>query len=121
MKSYKITLSFLLIAIYLLVGCAGRAARPVMVQQAGDYIKSSEALMSEMMFIQEEINKKIPKTEKTAKNIALGVVGSVVFFPALFFMDLSKAEEIEIEALRQRYNHLLGLYMTKTKELSNKS
>ena len=113
MKSYKIILSFLFVTIYLLTGCAGRSAHPVIVQQPADFMKSKEYLMAEMKFLQEEINKKIPKTEKTAKNIALGTIGTFIFFPALFFMDLSKAEEVEIEALRQRYNYLFSLYITK--------
>ncbi|MCA9396352.1 MAG: hypothetical protein KC649_04200 [Candidatus Omnitrophica bacterium] len=89
-----------------LQGCAGRAANPVMVHQYGDEQKSCSALEREMLFIQEEINRLIPQTDKTGKNVLLGVTGFFFLVP-LFFMDLSKAEQIEINALRQRYNNLV--------------
>jgi hypothetical protein len=98
--------SALLIVILVLTGCAGRAANPVMIQQYGDDNKTCQALEREMIFIQDEIQRLIPETEKTGKNTALGVTGFFFIVP-LFFMDLSEAEQIEINAFRQRYNHLL--------------
>lgn len=95
-----------LVVTSLLVGCAGRAANPVMIQQYGDEKKSCQALEREMAFIQGEIQRLIPQTEKTGKNVALGVTGFFFIVP-LFFMDLSKAEQMEVDAYRQRYNHLL--------------
>jgi len=90
----------------LVVSCAGRPANPVMIQQYGDDKKTCQALEREMTFIQSEIQRLIPQTEKTGKNVALGVTGFFFIVP-LFFMDLSKAEQMEIDAYRQRYNHLL--------------
>ena len=90
----------------LVIGCAGRAANPVMIQQYGDDRKTCQALEREMVFIQGEIHRLMPQTEKTGKNVALGVTGFFFIVP-LFFMDLSKAEQIEVDAYRQRYNHLL--------------
>lgn len=101
----QVMLAWVLIAT-MLSGCAGRAANPVMVQQYGDERKSCQALEREMAFIQGEIQRLIPQTEKTGKNVVLGVTGFFFLVP-LFFMDLSKAEQIEIDAYRQRYNHLL--------------
>jgi hypothetical protein len=94
------------IAVTLSVGCAGRAANPVMIQQYGDDKKSCQALEREMAFIQGEMQRLIPQTEKTGKNVALGVTGFFFLVP-LFFMDLSQAEQVEVDAYRQRYNHLL--------------
>jgi hypothetical protein len=37
--------------------------------------------------------------------VALGVTGFFLIVP-LFFMDLSQSEQIEVNALRQRYNSL---------------
>ncbi len=96
-----------------LAGCAGRTANLVTVHQYGDNTKSCAALESEMQFAQEEINRLIPKTNKTGKNVALGVAGWFLIVP-WFFMDLSKAEQEEINALRQRYNHLVILANEKT-------
>ena len=90
----------------LVIGCAGRAANPVMIQQYGDDRRTCQALEREMVFIQDEIQRLIPQTEKTGKNVALGVTGFFFIVP-LFFMDLSQAEQIEVDAYRQRYNHLL--------------
>ena len=90
----------------LVIGCAGRAANPIMIQQYGDDKKTCQALEREMTFIQGEIQRLIPKTEKTGKNVALGVTGFFCLVP-LLFMDFSQAEQVEVDAYRQRYNHLL--------------
>lgn len=89
----------------ILAGCGGRAANPIMINQFGDANKSCPALELEMSQIQESIQKLVPKTEKAGKNTALGVTGFFFIVP-LFFMDLSQAEQIEIDAFRQRYNSL---------------
>jgi len=93
---------------FITVGCAGRAANPVMVHQYGDDQKSCKALKHELMFIEGEITRLMPQTEKTKKNVALGVAGALLIVP-WFFMDMSKAEQIEVDAFRRRYNHLVIL------------
>lgn len=98
----------LLLVSLVVVGCAGRTAAPVMVSQYGDEKKSCKALKRELQFIEGEISRLIPETDKTNKNVALGVAGALFLVP-WFFMDLSQAEQIEINALRQRYNNLLIL------------
>ncbi|VAX17747.1 hypothetical protein MNBD_NITROSPINAE03-238 [hydrothermal vent metagenome] len=102
----KISASFVIFIF--LVSCGGRAAHPVMVQQYGDLRKSCEGIERELTLIESEIAKLQPKTQKAGKNTALGVAGFFFIVP-LFFMDLSKAEQEEIIAYRQRYNHLLIL------------
>ena len=98
--------SIIIILAFYLAGCAGRAANPIMIQQYGDDKKSCQALEREMSFIQGEIQRLIPKTEKTGKNNVLGVTGFFFIVP-LFFMDLSESEQVEVNAFRQRYNHLI--------------
>jgi hypothetical protein len=95
-----------IITAVLVIGCGGRPPNPVMIQQFGDDRKSCPALEREMSFIQGEIQRLVPQTEKTGKNVALGVTGFFFLVP-LLFMDLSQAEQIEVDAYRQRYNHLL--------------
>jgi hypothetical protein len=90
----------------LVTSCAGRQANPVMVHRYGDEQKSCKALEGELTFTEDEIRRLIPETEKTGKNVGLGIAGFFLIVP-WFFMDLSKAEQIEVNALRQRYNHLL--------------
>lgn len=91
-----------------LAGCAGRDANPVMSRQMGDNDMSCTAIRTEMAFIEEEINRLIPESKKTGKNVALGVAGWFVLVP-WFFMDFSDAEKQEIHAYRQRYNTLMIL------------
>ena len=98
----------LILAGMLLSGCAGRQPKPIMVRQYGDERKSCAALEQEIFFIEEEITRLTPKTQKAGKNVALGITGAFFIVP-LFFMDFSKAEQIEIDAYRQRYNHLVIL------------
>lgn len=107
------------IAAVALAGCAGRAANPIMVQQYGDNAKSCQALEHDMAFIESEVQRLVPDTEKTGKNVALGVTGAFFLVP-LFFMDFSQAEQMEVNAYRQRYNHLAILAMDKGCESERK-
>jgi len=79
-----------------------------MIHQYGDDRKSCKALEREIGFTEGEIYRLVPQTEKTGKNVALGVAGWFFIVP-WFFMDLSKAEQMEVSAYRQRYNHLVIL------------
>lgn len=110
-QQLKNFLSCLAIAV-LIVGCGGRTANPVMVSQYGDNSKSCEALEFELANVQGEIQRLLPKKDKTGKNVALGVTGFFLIVP-LFFMDFKNAEAQEYEAYRQRYNHLASLAISK--------
>jgi hypothetical protein len=43
-------------------------------------------------------------------NIAIGTVGVLLFWPALFALDLSDAERVEANALHERNTHLASMY-----------
>lgn len=90
----------------LLLGCAGRDAHPVSTYQYGDEKKSCKALEMDLDLTEENIQRLLPESKKTGKNVALGVAGAFLIVP-WFFMDLTKSEKIELEALRKRYNQLL--------------
>jgi len=106
MKSSAKNLCSIFIILIFITACAGRAANPVMIQQYGDHNKSCKALATETQFIQSEITRLMPETEKTGTNVALGVTGAFLLVP-LFFMDFSESEQIEVNAYRQRYNNLV--------------
>ena len=113
-RSISVLISILLITF--ISGCGGRAANPIMVHQYGDEAKSCKALKRELEFIESEVNRLVPETKKAGTNTALGVAGVFLIVP-WFFMDFSKAEQIELNALRQRYNHLVILSDEKDCEL----
>ena len=71
-----------------------------------------KALEYEITSIEGEIQRLLPKTDKTGKNVALGVAGWFFLVP-LFFMDFKNAEAVEYEAYRQRHNHLTSIAMSK--------
>ena len=52
----------------------------------------------------------MPDTKKTGKNVAIGAAG-LIFWPAWFFFDFSDAEKMEIQAYRNRYNHLVYIFI----------
>lgn len=108
MKLIIHTASAVLLTAIVLSGCAGRPAHPVMVYQHEDETRSCEALKRELELIEENVAQLIPQTEKADKNTRLGVAGIFLLVP-LFFMDLSKAEQIEVNALIKRYNHLIDI------------
>ena len=99
--------------VMLAVACAGREPMPVMVYQAGDKDRACEVLANESDSIESAIEKLLTESAKTDEtNTALGVTGVFLLVP-LFFMDLSDADRIEVNALRLRYNHLLQVADTK--------
>jgi hypothetical protein len=101
------------LSVAVLVACAGRPAKPVMVYQPADAQRSCDSLEWELAIIEEQIVILIPKADKTGTNAALGISGMLLLVP-LFFMDLSKAEQVEINALSKRHNHLLEISEDKT-------
>ncbi len=107
----KIVNLIICVSIVGLTACGGRTPSPVMIAQYGDQNKNCKALEFEMSTIQGEIQRLLPKTDKTGKNVALGVAGWFFLVP-LFFMDFKNAEAVEYEAYRQRYNHLASLAMS---------
>lgn len=104
----KRTMIALAIACLAGTGCAGRTPNPVAPYQLGDDRKSCNALKAELGYTEQDILRKIPEADKTGQNVALGVAGAFFLVP-WFFMDLSKADQVELEALRRRYNNLLIL------------
>jgi len=104
-KMKKIIASTLIASVALL-GCAGRAANPILQDQIGDNQKSCDTLQVEMAGIQTQIQALIPQSDKTGKNVGLGIGGLFLLGIPWFFMDLTDAEKNEINAYNARYNRL---------------
>lgn len=97
-------------ATMLLAGCGGRDARPVAVAQPTDSMLSCPLLMAEISGNNSRaVSLLDEKKDAENSNVAIGVAGALLFWPALFFMDLSDTEEIEMRALRDRNNYLAQL------------
>ena len=105
MKHFSPALHVTLASVLFISACAGRPANPVAVAQVGDERRSCDALIAEMSQIDANIAAKLPDTQKTGKNVALGVAGLFLLVP-WFFMDFTESEKIEIEAMRNRYTRL---------------
>jgi hypothetical protein len=101
------------------VGCAGRTPNPVQSYQPGDDQRSCSGLKAELANLEGDIQRKLPDSDKTGTNVALGVAGAFLIVP-WFFMDFSKADQVEMEALRRRYNNLVILSAEKKCGFENK-
>lgn len=95
-------------ALLMTAACAGRTPNPISEYQYGDEKKSCERLRAEISSINSEIATLLPDTDKTGKNVALGVAGAFLLVP-WFFMDFSEAEQVEVNALRRRHNNLVAI------------
>jgi len=107
-KMKKALVPLVMAAVVTTYGCAGRTPNPVAAYELGDDRKSCSALKAELSHVDAEITAKLPDVDKTGRNVALGVAGAFFLVP-WFFMDLSKADQVEVEALRRRHNNLLIL------------
>jgi hypothetical protein len=88
--------------------CAGRQANPVQAIQSGDDKLSCEQIVAAMKFNTTEVKGLIGESSSTVgKNVAAGVAGAIIFFPALFFMDTKNAAGDEGRALVRRNQVLL--------------
>jgi hypothetical protein len=109
----KIRNSVLALAI-LASACAGRDPRPVTAVRPTDTVLTCDLMLAEYNTnYQKAVRLAGNKSQTTGKNIALGVVGVLLFWPALFAMDLKGADRAEMEALRDRNNHLRQLMLVK--------
>lgn len=92
-----------IIAALTLCSCAGRVAVPVAAVQPTDSQLTCEQIQGEMAGIEGRIAS-LQHEERRAHNanIAVGAVGVLLFWPALFALDTTNTEQVETAALRQR-------------------
>ncbi len=97
----KVTVCGLAAAV--LSACAGRAAKPVTAIQPQDDLLTCQQIITALKLNTVEIKGLIEQSNKNrGKTAAAGVIGTVVFFPALFFMDVKNAANKEAQALVRR-------------------
>ena len=74
--------------------------------QPGDQKRSCEGLRLEIAQLDADIAAKIPKANKTGKNVVLGILGFFLIIP-WFFMDPKNADKTELEAMQVRRSRLV--------------
>ena len=101
-------------AALILPGCAGRKPNPVAEVQDGDAQLSCAQLAQEVQVNNRAILGLIGEQRKVeGNNVAAGVAGAIVFFPALFFMNVKGAAGEEARAYQRRNEGLIARYQGK--------
>jgi len=105
----------LLVSAALALGaCGGRKANPISATRATDGEMSCDLMSAEIEANNSRVRSLVKEKEDAeGRNIAIGAVGVVLFWPALFFMDLSPTERQEMAAYRDRNDHLARLMRQK--------
>jgi uncharacterized protein YcfL len=100
---------FVLVAVPLFVGCAGRSPQPVAVVQPQDQFMDCTALIAEVQANNVKVQELASeKGMKTTQNVAAGVAG--IFIPVLWFgMDFQGTQDKETSALQSRQQYLAAL------------
>jgi hypothetical protein len=113
MKKVFVNLVLITIVCAAVSACRGRNANPIQVVQDRDHKLSCEEMQMELLSIQRYMQTlRAERSQSNVGNVAAGV-GSLIFLPAIAFLDLSKAEKVEIEAYKSRYEHLQYLMVTR--------
>lgn len=100
-----------LAALLAMSACAGRDPNPVDEIQDGDARLSCAELRREIDVNSQAVRGLIDeKHGKQTQNVVAGAAGAILFFPALFFMDLKGASAEEARAYQRRNQGLLSRY-----------
>jgi len=91
-----------------LASCGGRVANPIPIYRPGDDQRNCTGLKAEIAQLDVDMQRLLPKTDKTGTNVACGVAGAFLIVP-WFFMDFKGADKIEFDAMRNRYNYLVSI------------
>jgi hypothetical protein len=98
-----------------LTACAGRSATPVSSYKYGDERLSCADLRYEISRSETNVKKLVSEKNSAHEgNVALGVVGGLLFWPALFALDTSDAEKIEMQAEKERIESLQRIMAQKS-------
>ena len=106
-RKFQPVFVLIVIVLFFVQGCAGRAAHPVQVAQSGDNKKTCKSLRQETKKIRQKVKKMIPAVKKAAKKRTLLMLSGGLLIVPWFFVDLSDADKIETNAQRARYNYLV--------------
>jgi hypothetical protein len=98
------------VGLLLLAGCAGREPVLAPTVEASDSRLSCRQIDAEVAEAEGRVAAlAAEKSGKTGRNVAVGAVTALLFWPALFLADLGEAERAEMANWRQRIVHLNSL------------
>ena len=106
-RKFQPVLVLIVVVLFFIQGCAGRAAHPVEVAQSGDVKKTCNELRHETKKYRRNIKKMIPAVKAADKKRTLLMVSGGLLIVPWFFLDLTDADKIEANAQRARYNYLV--------------
>ena len=106
-RKFQPVLVLIVVVLFFVQGCAGRAAHPVKVAQSGDNKKTCKSLRKETKQIRQKIKRMIPAVKKADKKRTLLMLSGGFLIIPWFFLDLTDADKIEANAQRARYNYLV--------------
>ena len=110
MKSeFQPILVLVLVVLFFVQGCAGRAPHPVQVAQSGDVKKTCNELRHETKKYRRDLKKMIPAVKAADKKRTLLMLSGGLLIIPWFFLNLSDADKIEANAQRARHNYLLDI------------
>jgi hypothetical protein len=97
-----------------LAACGGREAMPTTSYKYGDEQLNCSELRAEAAQSEREILKLYAeKKDASGDNVAIGVLGGLLFWPALFALDTTDSEKIEIHAHKERLETLQRIMANK--------
>ena len=106
-RKFQPVFVLIVVVLFFVQGCAGRAAHPVQVTQSGDNKKTYKSLRKETKKIRQKVKKMIPAVKKADKKRTLLMLSGGLLIVPWFFLDLTDADKIEANAQRARYNYLV--------------
>lgn len=105
----KLVMLYLLLAAAL-SGCAGRPPQPIAAVQPQDAMLNCSAIQAELASnYQRAVTLNGEQHAKQTQNIVAGTVGLLLFWPALFAMDLQGAADQDAASVQSRQAYLGGL------------
>lgn len=111
---------FVVIVAGLLGACAGREPNIPPVAQGGDFEKDCTQIINEMVANASSAEAKIKsQNSRDEGDVAIGVAGALLFWPALFAIDTKNADGHEGNALLDRNQHLERIATRKNCEVSS--
>jgi hypothetical protein len=101
------SIGLVIIAGLALSACGGRDPQQIQVVQAYDHTSDCTAISAEINANQVRITSlRKESSDTTGKNVALGVAGAILFWPALFAMDFKDGAGKDAASLEARNNYL---------------